>query len=592
MSDNLIPVNTMGYYDEDIQQWVPLDSVAVKSSVNRFTADDIKSNFDESKNSLNTLKEYTETKLLEVSSKQQEIQNDIDKRLLNILNFAVAGEIDASLYIQRALDRAFELGGAEVFAPTGTYILKKELIIKSNTKLRIGQNTVFDKQHTDNIIVNFEKVKGAKELTGYNGHSNITIEGGTFEANGDVYKDGQGIIFAHANNVCVKNVTIKNISGGHAIELNGINAGYIENVQAYGFEGEEFRGAFQIDLDTNGTPPTLGDYGSFDGTPCKNITIKDCTVGASEKLPAWGRGIESHSSIIGRSHTNISVLNNKFHNTKNAAIRAYAWNDALIQGNEIYNCGSGIIVNPPFEDKPQDTLDIDGNQTNRSQKQYNITINANLIDGMTLSSGLLHGISIWGQSTGFLSNMIVTDNIIRNTAKGANGIYVKESEAVLIDGNIIEKTGHNGISISGSLHTKVTNNTIKECSITGIYVADGDSSKSEAPDLSTYIQVNNNHIKKAGGHGIHFSDSTTRSQIHSNMIMDAGQSEDNRYNGIYVSSLSKNISVRTNDVFSSKKKLISGLYITGTTISVVETGNFVPDDNYFNSPIVNELLGS
>ncbi|CUB21629.1 hypothetical protein BN2127_JRS7_02838 [Bacillus subtilis] len=47
MSDNLIPVNTMGYYDEETQKWIPVDAIAVKSNSNRYTADDIKAKLDE-----------------------------------------------------------------------------------------------------------------------------------------------------------------------------------------------------------------------------------------------------------------------------------------------------------------------------------------------------------------------------------------------------------------------------------------------------------------------------------------------------------------------------------------------------------------
>ncbi|MEK4705895.1 right-handed parallel beta-helix repeat-containing protein [Bacillus sp. FSL H8-0512] len=584
--NELIPVNTLGVHDEETGKWIPVDAMALRSHTDRLTIEDILNEF-----------ETNHEKFSEIVAKNQKLSNSLDKLnsnlesiSLNVMDYVVIGETDASLFIQRALDKAYDLGGASVYIPKGNYSLKRELIIKSNTCLFLSERAFMEKHHSEEMLTNFEKVKGSPRLAGYNGYSNITVSGGVWNANGLEFKSGQGLVFAHAKNITVENMEIYDVCGGHAVELNGIDNGLIRKVKAFGYEGEDFRGAFQIDLDSDGTPPTLGSFSSFDGTPCKNITVKECVVGSSEKMKSWGRGVESHSSIIGRPHVNIKVLNNDFYNTKNAAIRAYAWDNVLIKHNRVFGCGSGIVVNPPLETKPQDTLDSSGKQTNRSQDQYEVIIDSNLIDGTTMSDGLLGGISIWGQSTGTLIDVKVVNNTIKNTFTSSNGIYAQFLSRSLIEGNIIVNAGQNGISVTGSRYLKLTNNHIEKCSITGIYIGDGNSKNTTTPETSSYIDVRGNTVNKAGGHGIHFTDSSKNNQVKNNTIIDAGQSENNRFNGIYISTNSKNTTIHNNDIYSASKKLIAGIYITGTTNSILEKDNFIPDNNYFESKIVNELI--
>lgn len=515
------------------------------------------------------------------------VNQDLQSRSLNILNYMIPGEQDASLYIQRALDDAFNIGGSQVYVPASAapYILKRTLVIKSNTRLTLNENAVFDRQHEDDFITNFEKKKGSSKLTGYNGYSNIIIEGGIWHSNGDVFKNGQAIIFAHAKNVVVRNVTIYDVCGGHAVEFNGIHTGLIDRVNAFGFDGESYRGAFQIDLDKDGNPPTLGQYGSFDGTPCKNITVQHCEVGPSEKMGSWGRAVESHSSFIGVSHENIRILNNKIRGTINAAIRAYAWNNVYIAGNEITNCGSGIIVNPPLVGKPEDTVTVDGTQTNASQEQSNVIIENNTIDRLTLSDDLLGGIAVWGQGRGgTILNVVVSKNTIKNTPSNANAIYVKEAKFVKVDANQIEGSGHNGISLATAKYTTITRNQLTDIAVTGIYVGASGAS-------SDTLQIVGNTVTGAGGHGIHLADSTKRSQVHDNTIANVGLAELDRYNGLYVTNASKNVTLRNNNIYATEKRLIAGVFVTVTNSDIVISGAYVPNPEfYYREPVVNQTV--
>ncbi|WP_269774415.1 right-handed parallel beta-helix repeat-containing protein, partial [Bacillus siamensis] len=201
----------------------------------------------------------------------------------------------------------------------------------------------------------------------------------------------------------------------------------------------------------------------------------------------------------------------------------------------------------------------------------------------TMKDGLLGGIAIWGQGKGgTLLNVTLTDNTVKNTPANANAIYVKQAEILKIDKNTIEKSGQNGISVSCAKRGSITKNIITNTAITGIYVASSESN-------SDALCINDNTIDTAGGHGIHLDKGTTRSQVHNNNIYKVGQQEVNRYNGIYVTNASNNNTVRNNNIYSDEKRLIAGVFITGSNSGVAESGNFVPNAGYYyQDQVVNQ----
>ncbi|MED3792316.1 right-handed parallel beta-helix repeat-containing protein [Niallia alba] len=516
-----------------------------------------------------------------INDKIDSIKNSL---LLREVNVKVLGAIgngiaDDTAVIQTALNTVYQQGGGIVVVPSGKYKLTSSLFIGSNVYLSLNKNAQLIRFHNDDFIVNFSKVKGSSKLTGYNGESNITIDGGIWDNQGDLNDSGQCMLFAHAKNIKVTNAVILDVKGGHAIEFNGIDGGIIDNVEAYGFNGQTFRGAFQIDLDKTGTPPTLGDYGSLDSTPCKNIEVKNCKVGKSKKMNSWGRGVETHNATIGVSHENISIHDNYFENTIETAIRAYAWNNISIKKNRMVNCGAGIIINPPLLSKPEDLYDLEGNLTNNSQSQSQISIIDNEIDGSTMTSGLSSGIGIWGQANnGTLYNVIVTNNVVKRIATNANGIYLKRVEKAIVSNNIIEDIGHNGISITASRKLIINDNILDKIGITGIYCKndeDGDASV-----IGEDISIISNKVNNCGGHGIHM-ETNKDALVNNNTVRDVGSLENNRYNGIFISTNCSNISVSANSVIMANKKLISGISITSTNTTVYDSNNYVPFANFF-----------
>ncbi|CAF1811224.1 hypothetical protein [Bacillus subtilis] len=75
MSDNLIPINTMGYYDEEKEQWVPIDAAGIRSNKVRFTADDIEEKFLSTNDLINKLNTYKNDEFLKRSRKFEDYLN-------------------------------------------------------------------------------------------------------------------------------------------------------------------------------------------------------------------------------------------------------------------------------------------------------------------------------------------------------------------------------------------------------------------------------------------------------------------------------------------------------------------------------------
>ncbi len=74
-----------------------------------------------------------------------------------------------------------------------------------------------------------------------------------------------------------------------------------------------------------------------DQTPCKNITVNNCT------FKNLKRGVGTHTGIAKSYFVNMKFLNNTFKNISGYAVIATNYKQSKISGNTIVNCGSGIL---------------------------------------------------------------------------------------------------------------------------------------------------------------------------------------------------------------------------------------------------------
>ena len=127
--------------------------------------------------------------------------------------------------IQAALDTArFGASESNVYRVTvepGSYDLTRALHIYSNTVLQLeGVTLNRNPEATANMLRTGGYDSETEGATGYDAHSNITVEGGVFDGGGTC---NTMIKVAHAKNFVMKNITFQNEQNGHIMEIAGVD---------------------------------------------------------------------------------------------------------------------------------------------------------------------------------------------------------------------------------------------------------------------------------------------------------------------------------------------------------------------------------
>ena len=372
----------------------------------------------------------------------------------------IAGEANSATKIQNALNAARDAGGGTVYIPVGTYNVQSTLQIFSGTTLYLTPKTVIFRQFASFPLL-ANGANGAS-YSGYSGQSNIRIIGGIWESRGSAYpiQPAMGISIGHATDVIIQDLTISNIGGYHAIEINSSKNVRIENCRFTGFKdtgGRDFSEAIQIDY--AGNEDLFGWFGAYDNTHCSDISIRDCYFSSSGTAgtTAWPTGVGTHSYLSGSYHKNIKLVNNTFEGLTEYAIRTYNnYDGLLIQGNIIKNCFAGISVGA---DNDANFAAFDGAVMlgySDNHTSYNVTISDNSID----NSGTIGSNGIWVINT---ENVNITNNRIKGLSRSgsslADGILCVKLINGIISDNNLEDIGDDGIDVrTQSRNVLITNN--------------------------------------------------------------------------------------------------------------------------------------
>lgn len=499
---------------------------------------------------------------------------------LNVKDFGAVGdgeESDAAA-IQAAFDQAkLSENGVVVVIPDGTYLIAEHLSIYANTTLRVSPNAHIIRNHGGYLIMNGDR---NQDYYGYDGEGNIEITGGIWDQNAAAY--GQAICFSigHGNHIKIHDLTIKNVPGSHAIEVNSSRNVMISKCQFLGFKDpgdRDFSEAIQIDLARGeGVFPP---FGAYDYTPCKKITITNCYFGSSETEGPWGRAIGSHSATIGRWHEDIVITDNIIEDVTHQAIRTYSWRRVVVSNNSFINCGGGVGVYPPLLSKPQDTKDDEGNQTNESQpcEQYVISNNS-IWGGLTYSPA----ISISGQNEGgTIVDVTITGNIITHAAGNSGGVYLNNARKVNVTGNNISDSNSYGVSGSNGDQFTIESNILENIKKEGIVMK----------SAVNQVTIAGNQLKDIDHSAINVTDQVRSVVIANNNILNANRKkiEDAQHiritNNVERVSLTNNVCDQNPDVEAA-----GGLRITRTVSKIVRTGN-----NFAGLPVLdtsNSLVGA
>lgn len=202
-----------------------------------------------------------------------------------------------------------------------------------NTTIDLGGHTltfnvpsVLDDYHASHGFYNFVTTD---VFLGYNGNSNITIKNGKIV--------GGNLSFCHAKNINIIGVDFENCKNNHILEMCAISGLTVDGCSfagiPYGASGEYI----QNDTAIFASFPWFDKNSeTYDSTPCRNITIRNCELKASSDLNyIFVAGIGTHVGSGEDTHTtkHINIENCSFTNHQTYAIQFYN-----VEGLNISDC--------------------------------------------------------------------------------------------------------------------------------------------------------------------------------------------------------------------------------------------------------------
>ena len=249
---------------------------------------------------------------------------------------------------------------SKIIFTAGIYTVKKPFLLYSSTEIQLEKGAVLKRMAKCYV---FQSSVGCN-VTKYSGCHDISIHGGKIICNGSTQPSNIISLF-HSKNIKIYDMTIKDNVGNHAIEINSSCNVTIDNVTFDGnkqVEGCEFREMIQLDYAYKTGLPIYANanYKCYDGTPCENITIKNCTFKGSNIA------IGTHTCMNYKNqHKNIVIDNNKFTSDGvlgkyGAFVRCIGMDNVKITNNMVSNVGRLVEITTPnkFYNKNSTTTTI------------------------------------------------------------------------------------------------------------------------------------------------------------------------------------------------------------------------------------------
>ena len=497
-----------------------------------------------------------------------------------------------------ARDNAIELGKeVEVHVPAGTYHLASNVPIYSNTKLLAATNATIVNTDTGGagVMVFGAHLDGNGWLCGlaedcphggYSQFENITIEGGTWNAN-DGGGQGNHLVFQfrHGRNIAIRNLTCRN-AANHFLNLSGTDNAAVENVTCenaatYTGDDPDFWGVYKNSRDSRRyatleavhtdylDPAGEGKAYPLDGTPSQNIRISGCTF---RNVYA---GVGAHNySVQGLHAGNVSVLDSTFEikEGEGNCVNLFGFTNATVRGNtataankakEFLNCmGSSATVGNnrilgfsaiAIYLGEGSEASISGNRISGGPNGICVTggSNAGEIRGNTVSRMGDTAVKVDQSSAGSIQSNRISG------AKGP-GIRIAQSAVALVQGNGIDCTGAaagtHGIFVTGGSGIAIQGNQVTNAPACGI-MADGTAN----------AVISGNSVRKAGQNGI-VANACSKPAVNGNTVVSPGK------HGIFLYR-SDNGTVSGNTVKSAKE---IGMAVIACAKAVIQ-GNKVSD---------------
>ena len=362
--------------------------------------------------------------------------------------------------VQSALDTAENLAAdnspVTVKVAAGSYDLSRCLFIFSNTTLDMTGVTV-TRQFRGNMLRTGQNDSPNSGVTGYF-YRNITLRGGTFDGSAGA---NTMLKAAHARNVTMENVTVRNEAEGHMMEVAGVdgftvrNCTFKDQILSPGGVGYE---SIQLDIlhsaHMNGC--------RSEDLNMRNILIEDCTF---TNVP---RAVGTHTAILNNPFDGVTIRNNTFSDIKSCAVQGMNWINVNITGNTVNGASRGITVYGVMPEGSgtfkASALAAEGGTTAHVSDSYQTPQKANI----TIAYNTLNDVGTVGdiysayecQGIGVISEKIDknydTDSFDGSGALPKGDYYV---DGVSIHDNYIDIRG-NGVRVEDTRGTDITSNVI------------------------------------------------------------------------------------------------------------------------------------
>lgn len=506
---------------------------------------------------------------------QDQITANLGVLVHNVKDYGAVGDgaADDTAAIQAALDAASGQGGGTVFFPGGaTYAISNYLEIVSNTTVLAHGATI--RTIANHGLVRF--YRAGETYSGYDGHSHILIEGGTWDVNA---YDGTvgvtqgmlvGFTFGHNDDVTLRDVTVTNVASAHALDVVASQNVRVLNCRFLGFldntadSSRGFSEAIQLDA----ALASSGGAEAYDNTMTRNVLVQGCYFAASDRLGGFGRAVGSHTSVDADSHyENIQIIGNRIESTLMEGVRPYAWRNAVIADNIITGTGdSCIIITGP---DPAATV-------------YAVTSHRITVHGNTCEPNGVTPIRV----VGFAAAMPTHISIFGNTVTGGTGsaIYVDYAAEPSITANHVYQAATTGIYLSNCTTPSVRANAVTDADY-GIGLDDCTGGHVEGNSVtrvtgygifvgsSTALTIASNRVEAAGDKGIRVTTNASGCTVMGNRVTGGG------VNGIQVTASATGCVVVDNVLTGNGWDAATGLSIDGGAILDWAGGSTVPGTN-------------
>ena len=349
------------------------------------------------------------------------------------------GETDDTDALQ-AVFSAASAGGNNVIIPPGTYCISEQVQFGGNV-LILAYGATIKASDTDNysMLANTLGYDKATGPAGYTGNGNIywyggTLDGNCQDSNPNVLR--QALVFHHAHNIHLEDVTFRNCRRVHTLEFGGCKDVVVSKCNFYGQFPPELSDYYpeviQLNPTTEAATPTV----FADGTENKNVLIDSCLVTNAENTneitasSPYG-GIGSHGNDAAKRTEDVIINNCTFRGIR---YRAVTCTNTMHYNWKVLNCtfdgvgAYGIHI----------THRNDGTAEQKTQVVGDFEIAGNTFTNVSTA------IYQSGFAAYYQENISIHDNVASVTNQFASLHYARN---VLVENNAVELDAS---SLSGS----------------------------------------------------------------------------------------------------------------------------------------------